>query len=165
MFSSLFSALWTVPPLAPLIPSFCAKWRWVINLTSRPFERLGKNLRYQLSRRLGGPQSWLNILENRFSCPCWELCMWLWNLFCESFRCILIAFLPRYFVMISVRINSRVLLSGKNCLHYQKEPHFKAVCIGNLKFLQEIHFSGQHFTNSFSTSICCCIFWHLIKLI
>lgn len=138
MSTSLFSSLWTIPPLAPPIPSFCTRCRWVINLTSRPFEPLGTNLRHQPSRRLGGPHSWWNILENGFSCPCWEVCMWLWNLFCGSFRYILIAFLPRYFLMITVRINSRVLFLRENCLQYQQNQRIsRYYALGTFNFFRK----------------------------
>jgi hypothetical protein len=34
------------------------RWRRVVSFTSRPIYRYGKNSRYPLDRRLGGPQTW-----------------------------------------------------------------------------------------------------------
>jgi hypothetical protein len=41
---------------APLILNLCTRWRWVVSFTPRTFYLWGKNLRYPLSRRQGGPQ-------------------------------------------------------------------------------------------------------------
>jgi hypothetical protein len=43
--------------IAPLILDLGTRWRWVVCFTHRPLYPQGKNHRYPLDRRLGGPQS------------------------------------------------------------------------------------------------------------
>jgi hypothetical protein len=48
---------WGSRDIAPRILNLGAKWRLVVSFTPRPLYSRGKNTRYALDTRLGGPQS------------------------------------------------------------------------------------------------------------
>jgi hypothetical protein len=49
---------WGCEGIAPRIFYLDTRWRWVVRFTHLPLYPQGKNPRYPLDRRLGGPQSW-----------------------------------------------------------------------------------------------------------
>jgi hypothetical protein len=52
-----------------------SSWRWVVSFTPQPLYSPGKEPRYPLDMRLGGPQSWSDDVEKRtfFTLPGLEL--------------------------------------------------------------------------------------------
>jgi hypothetical protein len=51
-------ANWGSGGMAPRILDLGTRWRWVVSFKPRTFYSQGKNPRYPLDRRLGGPQIW-----------------------------------------------------------------------------------------------------------
>jgi hypothetical protein len=57
--------VWGSGSIAPRILDPGTRWRWVVSFTSRPLYHQGKSSRYQLDRRIGGPQNEIRVTHNR----------------------------------------------------------------------------------------------------
>jgi hypothetical protein len=63
--SPLLESVWVSGGIAPRILNLCTRWRWVVSFMTQPLYPRGKNPRYPLDRRLGGPENRLDTVVKR----------------------------------------------------------------------------------------------------
>ena len=69
LFASTPAMISGITSTAPLILNLSSRWMWQVSLTSLSLYPTGKNPRYQLNRRLGGPIDGLEVCRRDVSGP------------------------------------------------------------------------------------------------